>query len=228
MTEEQRKAWGAPTQHLDDAPELEGPGRPYVLASKPGFLLFAEKGTPWTQYGSGRFVLPSRFSASYAFAVLTIEIEAGRPRCRRLTLISNDPRSPIGSSTLRSFPLRDLIADAVKQAAIETVRQPDGSITATRRVADDQETLDQFLAAYSKAAHKPRRGVRLTDENLRRVADVYRNALAQGDPAPTRAVAAAEKTSYGSARRWVGVARERGILGPTKERKAGEGGSTSG
>lgn len=65
------------------------------------------------------------------------------------------------------------------------------------------------------------RGQGPTDESLRVVASVYRMALAVRDD-PTSAVTNALKLPRPTAARWVKSARQRGFLGPTEERRAGE------
>jgi hypothetical protein len=60
-----------------------------------------------------------------------------------------------------------------------------------------------------------------TDESLRVVAQVYRLALAVRDD-PTAAVASGLRLPRPTASRWVKTARQRGFLGPTEERRAGE------
>jgi hypothetical protein len=60
-----------------------------------------------------------------------------------------------------------------------------------------------------------------TDESLRVVAQVYRLALAVRED-PTAAVASGLKLPRPTAARWVKTARQRGYLGPTEERRAGE------
>jgi len=60
-----------------------------------------------------------------------------------------------------------------------------------------------------------------TDESLRVVAQVYRMAIAARDD-PTAAVASGLQLPRPTAARWVKTARQRGFLGPTEERRAGE------
>jgi hypothetical protein len=60
-----------------------------------------------------------------------------------------------------------------------------------------------------------------TDESLRAVARVYRVAFAARED-PTAAVASGLQLPRPTASRWVKTARQRGFLGPTEERRAGE------
>ena len=76
-----------------------------------------------------------------------------------------------------------------------------------------------FGSPYADAAKIREQGP--TDESLRVVAQVYRLALAVRDD-PTAAVASGLQLPRPTASRWVKTARQRGFLGPTEERRAGE------
>ena len=62
---------------------------------------------------------------------------------------------------------------------------------------------------------------RRIDDKLRRLADLYRTALANGDP-PTQTAADALGVPRSTVARWVAKARERGLLGAATPGKAGE------
>lgn len=66
-----------------------------------------------------------------------------------------------------------------------------------------------------------RRRTPLSRDDLADAAKVYRTALKAGDN-PTAKVAEVLYLSRSSAGRWVAEARSRGLLGPTRERRAGE------
>jgi hypothetical protein len=79
-----------------------------------------------------------------------------------------------------------------------------------------------WLEAYTKEAHLPQRGKRLSDAHFKKVADIYREAAMAGQ-APTQAIAEAFPTSRSNAGRWVMEARRRGFLGEAPAPgKAGE------
>ena len=61
----------------------------------------------------------------------------------------------------------------------------------------------------------------MTDEQLQRVATVYRAAIGRGDP-PTQTIAAVMHASRPTAARWVARARDRGMLGESLRGRAGE------
>lgn len=67
-----------------------------------------------------------------------------------------------------------------------------------------------------------RRGSRLPDDHLKRVAEFYRQGLLTSRRRPAKYVAKAMQVSEPTARRYVQRARDRGFLGPTTQGKAGE------
>ncbi len=77
------------------------------------------------------------------------------------------------------------------------------------------------VLAKAHDAARPQRRRTVTKDLLRQVAEVYRTALAAGDP-PTAAVAEHFTRSHSTAARWVGMARTAGELGPAPGRQAGE------
>ena len=72
---------------------------------------------------------------------------------------------------------------------------------------------------FAEGGRRPRKGPPLTVDFLGRVADVYRQALEEGDH-PTRTVADTWSVHRGAASRWVKAARGRGLLGPAKAGRA--------
>jgi hypothetical protein len=82
-----------------------------------------------------------------------------------------------------------------------------------------QETWSQFA---SIAGYRSKRGRdRITNETLARVAQVYREAWAQGEN-PTAAVATAFDKARSTAATYVGLARKKGYLGPADSSRGGE------
>lgn len=61
-----------------------------------------------------------------------------------------------------------------------------------------------------------------TEEALQLVATAYRFSYVAGDPAPAKFVQSLLGIPRSTAGRWIMLARKRGFLGPTEERKAGE------
>jgi len=79
----------------------------------------------------------------------------------------------------------------------------------------------QELARQVEGLRAPRRRNRINDELLRRVADAYRKAMAEGRP-PKKAVELALYVSKATAGRYIMKARSRGFLGPTSPGRKGE------
>lgn len=125
---------------------------------------------------------------------------------------------PVTASVVRRIALESLL-----RLAVEDASQP-------MTVRDDVETagiaFDVPGAPEGTVIVTPRprpltgRGRRTSDEVLRRVAKVYREAT--GGRAPTQAVADELGVSRSHAGRLVGQARNAGYLGATKPGKAGE------
>lgn len=81
--------------------------------------------------------------------------------------------------------------------------------------ASAKEVVETTQSAIRQAYYTPlrRRRDRVTDDVLREVAEVYRDAQAAGEP-PTIAVKEHFYKSHSSAARWVGRARQGGFLPP--------------
>jgi len=77
------------------------------------------------------------------------------------------------------------------------------------------------LARELERSRAPRRRNRITDELLTGVAEVYREAMAEGRP-PKKAVELAFYVSGATAGRYIMKARSRGFLGPTSPGRKGE------
>lgn len=119
---------------------------------------------------------------------------------------------PVTANLFRSLPVaflartarRDL-GDLARFASTQPDRTP-----AQRRAL--REVAGQLAAS-------PRRI--LDDDHFARVAEVYQQAWASGDSAPTKAVAEQLKASRPAAAKWVARARAMGLLGETEQGKPG-------
>jgi len=81
--------------------------------------------------------------------------------------------------------------------------------------------LSTYFHAEHPKAQRRQHGARVTDDELRKVRDVYRAAHAARKP-PTAEVARELNVSRSTAGRYVQRAREKGFLGPTRPCVAGE------
>jgi hypothetical protein len=133
---------------------------------------------------------------------LAIEATSTGPVCRHLTLVG----APLTAAGIR-VPLRELVTEAT-------------SLVGARDDSSHPEP-EPFMRALGEEVARPEPGKRLSDEWLKRVAAVYRDALSRGLPA-TDTVAEAFPISRSTAGRWVVEARRRGLLGPAVPGRAGE------
>jgi hypothetical protein len=118
---------------------------------------------------------------------------------------------PLASEVERVNALRTLNrADALVAARV---------LDATRHERELRPYADE-LRSYADA-FRPRKGRKITDDDLRIVADVYRTAWRQGAD-PRRAVAEQFHLSDSGAAKRIRAARDAGFLGQARPGKAGE------
>ena len=190
--------------------------------------------TPMTKKGSttpdlvalGRFRLPHYFGVVSRHPALPfevrMEVEVDRrsrtARCRVLTCVDLDSEEAVTGGKLRAIPVASLLRAAILMAAEDAKGLP----------ADWQAGGE---AEVAKAYGGRDEGARwaLTDNHLREVAQVYRDAVLAHDRAPVQAVVEhfgkkrGARVPSSTAARWVLVARnEKGFLGKTTSGKSGE------
>jgi hypothetical protein len=129
---------------------------------------------------------------------------------------------------------------AESEQALEVLsRQPSGALfNSTRADADALRSDPQWVDALESVRtmwdttglkvpgklpvrKPPPRRNSVTREHLEQVATVYRKAEAVGLP-PTKAVSEQLGASHSTAARWVGMARQKGLLGPAQPGRSGE------
>jgi hypothetical protein len=137
---------------------------------------------------------------------------------------------PVTGETLRHLPIARLTKLATDQVALRLVSDEDGSVRAVSAhppedlaVGEERrvEIAGEVDANFARQTKSPRRRGPLREEDLKRVAEVYRGAIARGRP-PTKTVAGELGVARSTAGRWVAEARRRGVLGRAKPRVAGE------
>lgn len=125
---------------------------------------------------------------------------------------------PIGWWKTRCLFL--LTFEAVNSELVEKTGKDFVAMTDEEIYAEDVRYLWDRLSQVGDVPTTRRRD-RITDALLREVAEVYRNAWAEGEN-PTSAVAAHFFKSHSTAARWVGLARKAGYLGPSDGSRGGE------
>jgi hypothetical protein len=160
-----------------------------------------------------RLVIPARFTADFPLdfghVKLTVEVDSGGvPRSVGLELRAG-ANAEITGGLLRKVPVAQLMREALKASANEVQLLPGGGLKVEVGFSGEHEI------------RAPRSGSRLTDEQLERVAETYREAEQRGH-APTQAVADQFHLARSTAARWVSKARERGMLGPAVRGRGGE------
>jgi hypothetical protein len=188
----------------------------------------------------GGLRVPETFTASFEQERLRVRIEIviedEGPECVAISRLHHDD-PPLRSE--RRFPLRAMVNAAVRAAAFEIVEVPieqvrslqeDARLVLHRNsplVPDRHGNVRLYAPAFDEGESggerqdvpKPRRPH--TDDDWRRVAELYRRAVAGGSP-PSQTIAAQFGVTAATARKWVQGARERGFLRPALGRRAGE------
>jgi hypothetical protein len=184
-------------------------------------------------HGGGRRPVAGGFvvHAVYTFEVddpaldFVVEVDVDNsgpvPRVAAVVCIARDDDLAVRGEQLRKVALTRYVREAATGLHPgRAVRGRSGHVAGALYPLDADQRR-QYLAARRR---EERAGLRrVTTDDLRRVADAYRAALAAGQP-PTVAVQhALGLNSRGQAARWVEKAREAGILGPAPGwRRAGE------
>jgi Family of unknown function (DUF6214) len=209
-------------------PSPRDPDPREVIKEKQAFLEALQRGEnpeippslqePSRVHIGGGVFLPMRFGDEFPDPTrgLQVDVECtvvnGKPVCTSVKVWRLDG-APLEDADLAGLPL-DVYAD--EAAAKYTWQMPIGSPIA-RHVAEPDDP--EVHAPARDLSFKHRRYV--TDNELRRVAAVYRSAHAAG-AAPAKAVMGELEVSRATAGRLIRRARDRGFLGPATPRKAGE------
>lgn len=181
--------------------------------------------------------VPEAFTASFAQERLRVRIEVviegEGPECVAISRLHDDA-PPLTAE--RRFPLRAMVNAAVRAAAFEIVEVPIERVRSlqkdarlvlhrnTRLVPDRYGNVRLYAPAFDDGddqpgAPRPRRPE--SDDDWRRLAELYRRAVAGGS-SPSHSIAAEFGVSRATARKWVQVARQRGFLRAALGRRVGE------
>jgi hypothetical protein len=156
--------------------------------------------------------------------VIEVEDDRGAARCRELYVTPHEEDGTVTKQTLSKLPVDALVRYAIAALAMPLKTAPDGTLIQDfAQAAARGGAIIGVYERFARATRRPRSGSPLTDENLRKVATVYRAAVENGHP-PTKTVAEAMHVARSTAARWVAKSRERGFLGPALGTRAGEAG----
>jgi hypothetical protein len=165
-------------------------------------------------------VAPRRFGATIEFGKLELELiveldDEHKPRCRSLTVRNRD----VTTETLREIPVAKLAQAALAEAMRPYEEMPNGGIRMP--LFPEPAERERMYEQAAEGGRRPRRGAPVTKETLTQVAELYRAAVANGDP-PTQTIADAMHASRSTAARWVAKARKEKLLGQAMRGRAGE------
>lgn len=149
-----------------------------------------------------------RFAADDAVPVdvrMVVAFDGDRFHVEELCCHRADGRPPVTGEAIRAVPVAQLLGRAVVPHVfdVEPTGAEDGSIRATPVGAFGPEDVTSGP----------------TDDALHKVATVYQLHYACGRP-PTKAVEMIFEVPRSTAGRWVSMARDRGLLGPTTPGRA--------
>lgn len=193
------------------------------------------------------FAVPASFPVTVApddaalpVCHILVAFEGRKPTCADLRLEQRE--QPIDGTMLRKVPLSTYLREAVAHAAFrftrdraaaEKAREELGGQVGREREVDGEPAWvfrepDKSMSAdvlevrgvAKKSSRQPRRGIPLTDDDLRDIAAMYREAV-RVSRAPTEALAQRMGVSRPTMSRWIAKARERGFLGPARQGSAG-------
>jgi len=133
-------------------------------------------------------------------------------------LVRPDREDPIRASRLRQIPLEGLVQAAITERRSVFREVAPGDLRL--RAVSDEERRKVYESAVGSGQYAAR--WRISDEDLKRTAEVYRFAVANGQP-PTAAVERElSLRNRNTAKKWVQGARRVGLLPPPpKERQGG-------
>ena len=191
--------------------------------------LSAVKGDPGGEYraiGEGwaiRTDVPLSFTLPLGVDV-ELEVRDGRLQC--VALRSTDDGPELTTSVLRKVEphLRSLVREMWRRAVVR-LDVYDGVVVAKQQWAHESSPGVWMMLSGSPDADTEfeRRRQPLTDEKLRRVAELYREAELAGRPRTAHIAKAFPNYSPTAIRNWIRHARKRGFLGPAPQpRVAGE------
>jgi hypothetical protein len=134
----------------------------------------------------------------------------GRPRVREFHVTPSRSQDSVTTTMLRKLPIDQLVRATMERSTLAIEPRPDIHDGAFQVPGDPdhQAWVGPLPAAVG-------RGRAVPSDRVRKAAEVYRQAIADGSKAPTEAVAKTMGYSRPTAARDVRAARERGLLPAT-------------
>lgn len=175
----------------------------------------------WVPVGTS--ALPAVFEARFREDVgggpdleLTFAVRTGSPECREVRIKATAEGHEVRASDMRRIRVEDLMEQAIKELRVFRGHGDRDPRTGLYEFYDKDPGHAEVQATRgARAARK----VRMTDELLREVAEVYRANVANK---PLEAVQDRFDKAHRTAALYVAKARERGYLNPALRGKAGE------
>ena len=170
-------------------------------------------------YGTDLALLSGASGQLHSGLWIDVEIRDGRPKC---VAIRSDDGGPEITSELLRFPLGNAVAEIVRHHTVRLGRDETGKefavFLSSPEYPADRRTIEERTRAIDESV--PKRGRRpLTDDFLRAVADVYRDARAAGRPTDRAIVDRLDAhATLATARGWARKAHLRGFLPELKPR----------
>jgi hypothetical protein len=139
---------------------------------------------------------------------LELEVRNGVPECRQILIEATPDGREVRHLDLRAIQLETLIARVYSAVTVHRQEAGNGHLWTWKWHAPEEAAKARREMERARAG-RPRK---LSDERIRKAAEVYRTHL--GDR-PTEAVAAAFSVAHRTAAKYVMEARARGFLPPT-------------
>jgi hypothetical protein len=174
-----------------------------------------EKDSGWTRV-SEETAVPTLIKATLYTAepLLKLDIRiqvdwAGRGTVRELTVLTDGPQTGVSISLLRRIPVDTLMRFAMTQASVPAKLRPDIGPGAFQVPGDAADS-----AWVSGGPLEPGRGKNTPTDRIARVAEIYKDALANGSRSPAEVVTSVMGYSSATTSRDLKEARKRGLLPP--------------
>jgi hypothetical protein len=174
--------------------------------------------------GGGRFEVPERFTIRAddpdlpCVVELHIDNTGTEPACAEVRVTGRPGGPAVNGAMLRAVRVGEYLREGADCAVMKVHTGTTGRTVTVWPVPDEEEAASRRARRREKQPNR-----RITDDELARVADVYREALSVKKPPTAEVQQRLRLKSRAQAARWVSKARKAGFLGPALEwRRAGE------